>query len=127
VSAPLRPIRCASWCEDGDGHTHAGLPGDQACWSPAAYLNLSLEEKLIESGGQYPQRVGVLARQSPDETPHVLVHLSDIAVPGPVPWPDNIVDHSLNLTTDEALWLADVLRSTAMAVRAPHANQGDAS
>lgn len=113
----MPPVECHPWCEDGDGHPDYFIRRDQACWSPSEYVEMALEDRFVDGGTSYAQRVGVLARQRPDEAGHVCLHLDGIKIGGPVPSPYDVLDHSLELTPDEALRLATVLIAAAKLVR----------
>ena len=42
---PSHPAyRLHAWCEYGDGHPDALFRGDQSCWGPRSYVDLSVEE-----------------------------------------------------------------------------------
>lgn len=110
-------VECQPWCEDGNGHPDYFHKRDQACWSPSEYIGMQLEDPIVDDSGRSPQRIGVMARQRPDEVGHVHVHLDGIKLSGPIPWPYNILDHGLDLTPDEALHLARLLIAAAKSVR----------
>ncbi|MDG4667985.1 hypothetical protein [Mycobacterium sp. 236(2023)] len=110
-------VECQPWCDTGDGHPDYYARRDQACWSPCEYLGMSLEERIEENDEQHMQRIGVHARQRPDEAGHVVVHLDGIKLSGPIPQPYNDLDHSLELTPDEALRLATMLVAATKLMR----------
>ncbi len=110
-------VECKSWCEDGDGHPRQCFKSDQACWSPAQYVDLSLEPVIVEGDDRFPHQIGVMARQRPEEAGHVYLHLRDVKLYGPIPSPYDYLDHGLQLTTDEALRLAEALIANVKLVR----------
>jgi hypothetical protein len=102
---PLPPVVCAPWCEDGDGHTDEGYRGDQTCWGPATYVDLSLEDITRDDHGVYAQRIGAMAYRHWREAPCVYVHLDGIELPAN----RGTLDDSLHLTAAEARQLASAL------------------
>ena len=98
-------VECAPWCENGDGHPDCFCREDQTCWSPSEYVTLSLERVHHEKSGVYPQQLGVMLHKQPDNPGTVYLHLQDVQVRHP----DNMLDHSLNLTPDEAIRLGKAL------------------
>jgi len=98
---PLPPVVCAPWCEHGHGHANEMFRGDQTCWGPSAYVDLSLEDIARDDRGVYPQKVGVMAYRHWREGPCVYVHLEDIELSN-----SGTIDHCLHLTSDEARALA---------------------
>jgi hypothetical protein len=116
----MPPVKCTPWCEDADGHPDCFFTEDQNCWSPATYVDLSLEPVQVEGKNKFPQQLGVMARRRSDGRRHVYLHLCEIKLHGShIPYPYNYLDHSVNMTSDEAealgralLEYADLVRST---------------
>jgi hypothetical protein len=79
----------------------------------ATYVPLSREPIHGDEYGDYPQRLGVMARRD-REAAVVFLHLNDILI-RPGGWPD-LIDHCLSLTADEAEQLAGALLETAKLV-----------
>ena len=103
---PSHPAyRLHAWCEYGDGHSDALFRGDQSCWGPRSYVDLSVEEVNRDEFDVYTRRVGATAcRQRPTQSPSVYVTLDGI---------ENYrggrrstLDQSVHLTADEADELA---------------------
>lgn len=46
TSTTLPPVECTSWCQDGNGHTTAWHPQDQACMSETQRVSLLRQEPL---------------------------------------------------------------------------------
>ncbi|OWL97004.1 hypothetical protein B7435_26820 [Mycolicibacterium peregrinum] len=46
----ITEFKCETWCEDGDGHPHYLLRGDQSCWGPQHQVVLSLERGAPGTG-----------------------------------------------------------------------------
>src|SRR5258705_13307808 len=93
-----------------DRHPNDWCREDQVCWSPATYVPLSRESIHGDKYGDYPQRLGLMARRDQEATV-VCLHLNDILI-RPGGWPD-VLDHCLSLTADEAEQLAGELLETA--------------
>lgn len=111
----MPPIECTSWCVDGDGHPNEWCREDQACWSPATYVDLSLHPVHREGADEFPEQVGVMARRNHQRTV-VYMHLVDIRIRGPRA-PYDVLDHSLHLTPNEAEHLAALLIENGKLVR----------
>ena len=109
----LPAVVCTPWCEHGDGHTNAIFRGDQTCWGPSDYVDLSLEEIIRAEGDVYTPRIGAMAYRHWSHTPCVYVHLDNIAVPGRNP----ILDTAIHLTADEAARLGATLLKAAKDIR----------
>lgn len=107
----LPPVECAPWCEDGDGHPFAFGVSDQACWSPAEYVDFAQQRPYVQEDGQvFPQQIGIMARAVPGEPAHVYLHLNNIELRNrSIPWPHNVLDHDIRVTPNEAEELARVL------------------
>lgn len=106
-------IECAPWCEYGDGHPDSFCREDQTCFSPASYVDLTLQPVTLDAGGVWPERLGVMARRDHASTV-VYLHMQDLRVFSD----DRLLDHSVNLTPEEAERLAASLIATARLVRA---------
>lgn len=111
------PVECTPWCEYGDGHPTETCREDQTCWSPAAYVDLSLESASEDSDGDHHQRLGAMAYQDAGEEPGVYLHLFGIRIYGPIRWPYNYLDRGLRLTVEEADKLAVLLTDAASLAR----------
>jgi hypothetical protein len=108
-SHPLPAVVCTSWCADGDGHTTAVFRGDQTCWGPASYVDLSLEEVTRDDYGVYVPRIGVMAyRRRETQAPSVYVHLDGIETH--LGGRQNTLDESVHLTAGEAMRLIAALQ-----------------
>jgi hypothetical protein len=118
---PIPPIVCTPWCEDGDGHTNAAFRGDQTCWGPSNYVDLSLGEVTRDSYGVYVPRIGVMAyRWRPAQPPSVYVHLDGIETH--LGGRKDTLDESVHLTAEEAIALATALLKAAEDIQG---NQSD--
>jgi|SRR5258705_6709993 hypothetical protein len=117
----VQPIECTPWCHSGDGHPNDWCREDQVCWSDATYVQLSREPIHGDDYGDYPPRLGVMARRD-REAAVVYLHLDDILI-RPGAWPD-VLHHCLSLTADEAKQLAGALLETAKLVRSTPPDSG---
>jgi hypothetical protein len=101
----IRPIHCAPWCTDGDGHPAASMRDDQVCWGPDGYVEASTEEVLAEfrndSVISFPSVIGAQAYRQFNQQPQVYVHIEL-----PAAADAGGVDVSVKLTADEARRLA---------------------
>jgi hypothetical protein len=63
----LPHIKCAPWCEDGDGHASADHPDDQYCSAGFAEIELARHpEEIIKGSGQfYPRAVTLSLQRDP--------------------------------------------------------------
>jgi hypothetical protein len=120
VDRPKMPaVRCQPWCEYRNGHPDCFCKEDQTCWSPAEYVTLSQERVHHEESGSYPQQLGVMLYKQPDKPATVYLHLHDVQVRHP----DTSLDHSLNLTSAEAIQLGEALIREAEKLRGTDAQQ----
>lgn len=109
----IRPIECAPWCADGDGHIRAVSRGDQNCWGASHYVELSLEEVAADldkdSDGRkiFPSIIGPNAYRGYRELPCVYLHFMLQDHRG------DQLDDSCKLTADEARQLAAGLIAVA--------------
>lgn len=68
----LPPVKCASWCTSGDGHTGAHSPGDQWCSSISFPVTLTREEPVLWGDGSLrPAQVSVYTSMDEGEPPFV--------------------------------------------------------
>lgn len=109
----MLPIKCASWCEDGDGHTRATMNADRGCWGTSLYMRLSLEDVSAEAKGDgeyefYPSFIGPCARRGFNELPTVYLHFTVVGHGH-----DGLLDDSVQMTAAEARQLAAHLVSVA--------------
>jgi hypothetical protein len=94
------PIRCASWCEERDGHPRETFARDQWCRSIDAPLTVSLHPPFETiDGGEAPAEARVYAAQDAGAAPYVTVVTHD--------------DQGMNLTPTEARELARMLNHFA--------------
>lgn len=66
------PVRCASWCEDGDGHPLARFAADQWCRSIEGKIVTSHHEPWkMSDGTTTPAYARVYVAQDPGQRPRV--------------------------------------------------------
>ncbi|MEV6096029.1 hypothetical protein [Nocardia sp. NPDC051981] len=71
----LPAVRCASWCENGDGHPLAAFVDEQACWGVPVRTELSTEDLVRDSDGQHTPYLEVFAHRHVDGAPTVRAHV----------------------------------------------------
>lgn len=108
----IRPVKCAPWCTDGDGHPQAKSRKDQDCWGTSHYTELSLEDVAVEfekdpTHGIYPSIIGPNAYRGHNQLPCVYVHFTIHGHGG------DLEDGSCKLTAGEARQLAANLITVA--------------
>ena len=113
MSADVITIERAPWCEDGDGHAEASGRGDQSCWGPADYTNLTLEEIAQDSFGSVASQLGVMAYRGFNQLPAAYLHLHLIH------HELGDLDRAVYLTAAEARTLATVLLAVADTIEGP--------
>lgn len=97
---PVTPIRCASWCEDGDGHADARFAEDQWCTSADIEITTRLHEEWeMVDGAVEPARMKVYTRRDPEAPAYAVVCTPE--------------DAEIRLTPDEARQMAAALRHFA--------------
>lgn len=88
---PRPPVRCASWCRYGTGHTDARLASDQVCYSEPALTRLTIPQPSAARGWASDHHAYValsLHHETPDDRPEIETGLND--------------DTGILLTLDEA-------------------------
>ena len=88
---PIPPIVCTPGCEYGDGRPDALFRGEQTCWGPRSYVDLSLEEVNHDDSGLYMPRIGVMAYTGAGRPKHLLCTSTSTALRrtcagGETPW-----------------------------------------
>jgi hypothetical protein len=53
ISATLPPVKCASWCRDGSGHTDARHPDDQWCATESVDVPLTTVPMMEMGEGEW--------------------------------------------------------------------------
>lgn len=113
----IPPIKCATWCVHGDGHTKELMRDDQTCWGQSHYLDLTLEDvKATELGPTETDRfrycvdvprIGPCGYRGFNKLPCVYVHIY-LPAEG-----ECGLDMSVKLTAAEARELAAALVQVA--------------
>lgn len=110
----IRPIECAPWCQDGDGHALEPARTEQICWGDSHYVELSLEEVHVEYYGPekpqkfWPSIIGPNAYRGYRELPCVYLHFTLHEHRN-----SRTLDDSCKLTAAEARELAAALVAVA--------------
>lgn len=94
------PVRCASWCEEGDGHREQKYAADQWCRSIEGKVMTTLYPAWETCDGETAQPYGVVqVQQDRGDRPHVMLLNPD--------------DQGMRLTPDEAREVARLLNHFA--------------
>lgn len=101
----LPAVECAPWCRDGNGHTNALQPDDQACISEEHTVELSTEPlvRLAGASTQLETLEAYLLREPDTLSSSIELSKGDIPV--------------ASLKLDEALELGRILTGMALAAR----------
>jgi hypothetical protein len=74
----MPPIACTPWCEDGTGHTDAGLPEDQYCSAGYLVMDLTREDLELLGDTYYRPELTVTLNRDPFTEPFISSHLSAV-------------------------------------------------